>query len=498
MKITNVETNENSTVTLTIAVDHDTFEPALQKSYLKNRGRINVPGFRKGKAPRKMIESMYGSGVFYEDAIDLCYPDAYEAAIAEQKLDEVGFPQTKILEVNDDGFTFEAIVSIRPEVKLGTYKGLTAPKTPEAVTESDIEAEMQPYISRATRLVSVDRAVADGDTAVIDFEGFDKGVPFDGGKGENFDLVIGSGSFVPGFEEQLIGMKIGDQKEIDITFPENYHADLAGKPVVFKVKINEVKVSEKPEIDDEFAKDVSTFETLKEFKADLEAKVKTRREEESVQKFEDAIMQQLVDNMEVTIPETMVVVQVDKLLEDYTRRLASQGISMEDYARMTGGNMDMVRQSMRPTALFQVQSQLALDAVAKAEKFKITDADVAAEVKELAELYKVSEEQVKAAVPDETLRSDLLVKRAAELVISESKDGPLPEKKEEKEAKKTTKKATKTEKKEDKADEKTEKKADAEKTDAPKKRAPRKKAEDSGEEKPKTTRKKKADPASEE
>ena len=235
MKVTNVEKKEKSTVELTIQVEAQEFEDAVQKAYLKNRAHISVPGFRKGKAPRKIIEGMYGSGVFYEDAINIVYPGAYEEAVKEQGLDDVGYPQTEVVEVGKEGFTFKALVSVRPEVKLGQYKGLTAPKAEPAVTDEDIENELKPYITRATRLVSVDREAQNGDTAVIDFEGFDNGVAFEGGKGENYSLELGSGSFVPGFEEQIVGLKAGDEKELNITFPEDYHAELAGKAVVFKV-----------------------------------------------------------------------------------------------------------------------------------------------------------------------------------------------------------------------------------------------------------------------
>ena len=263
MKVTNVEKKENSTVELTIHVEADEFEAAVQKAYLKSRSRIAVPGFRKGKAPRKIIEGMYGSGVFYEDAINDVYPGAYEAAVKEQGLEDMGHPVMDIVEVNkEQGLIFTALVSVRPEAKVKEYKGLTAPKAEVSITDEDVENELQPYVRRATRLISVDREVKLGDTAVIDFEGFEDGKPFEGGKGENYSLEIGSGSFVPGFEDQLIGLKAGDEKDLDITFPEDYVADLAGKAVVFKVKVKEVKESQIPTVDDEFAKDVSEFETL--------------------------------------------------------------------------------------------------------------------------------------------------------------------------------------------------------------------------------------------
>ena len=428
MKVTNVEKKEKSTVELTIQVEAQEFEDAVQKAYLKNRAHISVPGFRKGKAPRKIIEGMYGSGVFYEDAINIVYPGAYEEAVKEQGLDDVGYPQTEVVEVGKEGFTFKALVSVRPEVKLGQYKGLTAPKAEPAVTDEDIENELKPYITRATRLVSVDREAQNGDTAVIDFEGFDNGTPFEGGKGENYDLKLGSGAFVPGFEEQIIGMKAGEEKDLDITFPEDYHADLAGKAVVFHVKVNEVKESQAPAVDDEFAKDVSEFETLEAFRADLKEKVTQRRQQQAQADFENAVMDQLVEDMECEIPDGMVEVQVDRLMDDYAMRLQGQGISMDDYMKMMGMSPEMLRTSARPAALKQVQTELALTAVADAEKLEVTEEELEAEFSRLAEQYGLKVEQVKAAVPAEDLKKDLRLKKASSLVIAEAKSGKAKKK----------------------------------------------------------------------
>ena len=431
MKVTNVEKKENSTVELTIQVEAADFEAAVQKAYLKNRSRISVPGFRKGKAPRKIIESMYGTAVFYEDAINDVYPAAYEAAVQEQGLEDMGHPVMDIVEVGkEQGLIFTALVSVRPEVKLGQYKGLTAPKDVAEVTEQDIDAEMEPYIKRATRQVSVDTEIRMGDTAVIDFEGFDNGVAFEGGKGENYSLEIGSGSFVPGFEDQLIGMKAGEEKEINITFPEDYVPDLAGKAVVFKVKVNEVKEPQVPQVDDE---------------------------------FEEAILKQLVDNMQADIPDGMVETQLDKLMDEYAMRMQSQGMSVNEYLKMMGMTPEMMRSSAKPSALRQVQIQLALNAVAEAEKIEISDEDCQEEIKKLAEQYKLTEDQVKAAVPMENLKSDLRLQKASDLVIAEAKVGEAP-------------KAEETEEK-------------------PKKTTRKKKTEEAaeGEEKPKRTRKKKVE-----
>ena len=431
MKVTNVEKKEKSTVELTIQVEAAEFEEAVQKAYLKNRSRIAVPGFRKGKAPRKIIENMYGAGVFYEDAINAVYPGAYEAAVKEQGLEDMGHPVMDIVEVGKDGLTFTALVSVRPEVKLNQYKDLTAPKTVTEVTEEDIEKELQPYVRRATRLVAVERAIQKGDTAVIDFEGFDNGVAFEGGKGENYSLEIGSGSFVPGFEDQLIGLKAGDEKDLDITFPEDYVKDLAGKSVIFKIKVHEVKESQAPQVDDEFAKDVSEFETLADFKKDLGEKLAKRREDQAQENFENAIMEQLVDNLEAEIPDGMVETQLDRIMDEYAMRMQSQGMSMKDYMDMMGMNANMMRASAKPAALRQVQLELALTAVAEAEKIEISEEDCEKEIANLADQYKLSVDQVKATISTDMLKRDLRLQKASELVIAEAKVGEAPEKKEE-------------------------------------------------------------------
>ena len=427
MKVTSVEKKEKSTVELTIQVEADVFEAAVQQAYLKNRASINVPGFRKGKAPRKVIEGMYGSGVFYDDAIEATYPAAYAEAVKEQGLDDVGYPKVELVEVGKDGFTFKALVSVRPEVKLGDYKGLTAPKNEPAVTDKDVDAELKPYIDRATRLVSVEREAQNGDTVVIDFEGFDNGVAFEGGKGENYDLKLGSGSFVPGFEEQLVGAKAGEEKDLNITFPEDYHADLAGKAVVFHVKVKEVKESQVPEVDDEFAKDVSEFETLEAFRADLKSKLELRRQTHAQNDFENQVMERLIANMECEIPDGMVDVELDRMMDDYAMQLQNQGISMEDYQKMLGVNGDMIRDSARPDALRRIQTRLALTAVADAENLEVSDEEVEAEINRLAKQYQLEADQVKAAIPAEDLKRDLKMRKASDLVISSAKVGKAPE-----------------------------------------------------------------------
>lgn len=454
MKVTSVEKKEKSTVELTVQVEAEQFEAAVQKVYLRTRGRITVPGFRKGKAPRKIIEGMYGSGVFYEDAINDVYPAAYEEAVKEQGLDDVGYPRVEIVKADREGLIFKALVSVRPEVKLGTYKGLTAPKEEVKVTEKDIDGELKPYVDRATRLVSVKRKAKKGDTAVIDFEGFDNGTPFEGGKGENYDLKLGAGMFVPGFEEQVIGMKAGEEKDIDITFPEDYHAELAGKAVIFHVKVNEVKEPQAPEVDDEFAKDVSEFETLADFRKSLGDKLLERRQAQAKADFENAVLEQLVENMECEIPDGMVERQTDQLMEDYAMRLRNQGVTLDNYMTMMGMTPEAMRASAKPSALKQVQIELALAAVAQAEDIQVSDEECDAEAEKLAEQYNMPLEQVKATVTADSLRKDLTLRKANDLVLSSAKAG------------KTRKKAApkKTEEGEEKPKRTRKKKAEAEET----------------------------------
>jgi len=435
MKVTNVEKREKSVVALTVQVDAEAFEAAVQAAYLKNRGKLSVPGFRRGKAPRKILEGMYGAGVFYDDAINALYPEAYEAAVKEQGLDDVGYPQVEVLDASkENGFTFLALVSVRPEATVSQYKELMAPKAEVTVTDEDIEGELKPYIDRATRLVSVDRPLENGDTAVIDFEGFDNGTPFEGGKGEDYSLELGSGSFVPGFEEQLVGLKAGDEKDLDITFPEDYVPELAGKQVVFKVKVKEAKESQVPTVDDEFAKDVSEFETLEAFKADLGEKLKARRELQAEQDFQNGVMEQLVAHMECEIPDAMVRIQTDRIMDDYAMRMRAQGLSVEDYMKVMGMNEQTMRASMQPAALRQVQAELALEAVAKLENIEVSQEEIEAEVNRLAESYGMEADQVKAAVAEEDLVRDLRLKKANEIVMSNAKVGqpPVEEKAEEK------------------------------------------------------------------
>ena len=435
MNVKSVEKQEKSAVELVIEIGGEEFEAAVQKAYLKQRSKINVPGFRKGKAPRKIIEGMFGSGVFYEDAINELYPKAYAEAVEQEKLDVVSWPNVEVLEAGKDGLTFKATVTVRPEVKLGEYKGLTAEKEEVKITDEDIDNELKPYINRASRMVTVEREAQNGDTVVIDFEGFKDGVPFDGGKAEGHSLELGSGAFIPGFEDQLVGTKAGDEKDVNVTFPEEYHAeDLAGAPVVFKVKVHEVKEKQLPTVDDEFAKDVSEFDTLEAFKKDLADKLTERREAQAKRAFEAAIMEQVMDNMEVEIPDAMVAYETDQMVEDMARRIQAQGIPFEQYMAMTGMTIDIVRSQAAAAAMERVRRDLALGAVVAAENIEISDEDLEAEYKRLADEYHMELDQVKAAAPAEDVKKGLAIQKAEQVIYDSAKVGKAPAKK------KTTKK----------------------------------------------------------
>ena len=443
MNVKSVEKQEKSTVELVIEVGREEFEAAIEKVYKKQRGSINVPGFRKGHAPRKVIEGMYGSGVFYEDAMNEVYPTAYAQAIEQEKLDAVAWPQVEIQEVGKDGFTFKAVVTVRPEVTLGEYKGLSAEKEAAEVTDEDLDGELKPFISRATRIVTVEREAKNGDTVVIDFEGFKDGAPFEGGKAEGYSLELGSGSFIPGFEEQVVGLKAGDEKDLDVTFPADYQAEeLAGAPVVFKVKVNEVKEKQEPVVDDEFAKDVSEFDTLADLKKDLGEKLKARREEQADRSFREALMEQVIANMQVEIPDAMVDYQAEKLLNSYAQRITSQGIPFENYLSMMGMSMDDMKAQSAEAALHQVQHDLALGAIVKAEQIEITDEELEAELVRLAGQYQMELDDVKKAVNADDVKADLAEKKAADLIFDSAKVGKAPAKKA---AKKTAKKAEEAE-----------------------------------------------------
>ena len=416
MTVKSCEKLEKSRVALTIETSAEEFEAAVNKAYLKMRGKINVPGFRVGKAPRKIIEKMYGEEVFYEEAVNIILPDAYEDAVKEQKLDVVGYPEVELESCTKDGVVFKCTVAVYPEVKLGQYKGLEAPKAEVKVAAADVNARLKEMADRNSRLVSVERAVKKGDTADIDFEGFDNGVAFDGGKGENFDLEIGSGSFVPGFEEQLIGMKAGEEKDIDITFPENYAPELAGKPVVFHVKVNEVKVKEVPAVDDEFAKDVSEFDTLKELKADIKKKMTAERTEAAQRAFEDVLMAKVAEGVEAEIPHEMVELQAERMMEQFKQQLAAQGIPFDQYLKMTGTTEADFRKQADGPAAEQVKMDLAVEAIIKAEGLEATDEDVENELKNVAEKYGMDLETVKKYLRPEDVKEQVIREKAVKVV----------------------------------------------------------------------------------
>ena len=416
MTVKSCEKLEKSRVALTIETSAEEFEAAVNKAYLKMRGKINVPGFRVGKAPRRIIEKMYGAEVFYEEAVNIILPDAYEAAVKEQGLETVGYPQVELESCTKDGVVFKCTVAVYPEVKLGQYKGLEAPKAEVKVAAADVNARLKEMADRNSRLVSVERAVKKGDTADIDFEGFDNGVAFDGGKGENFDLEIGSGSFVPGFEEQLIGMKAGEEKDIDITFPENYTPELAGKPVVFHVKVNEVKVKEVPAIDDEFAKDVSEFDTLKDLKADIKKKMTAERTEAAQRAFEDVLMAKVAEGVEADIPQEMVELQAERMMEQFKQQLASQGIPFDQYLKMTGTTEADFRQQAEGPASEQVKMDLAVEAIIKAEGLEASDEDVENEMKSVAEKYGMDLDTVKKYLRPEDVKEQVVREKVMKLV----------------------------------------------------------------------------------
>ena len=471
MSVKSCEKVEKSQVALTIEVGAAEFEAAVEKAYQKMRRKINVPGFRPGKAPRKIIEGMYGAEVFFEEAINIAFPDAYEAAVKEQELQVVGYPSVEMVgEVTKEGFTFKATAPVYPEVTLGQYKGLSAAKDEVKVSAADVDERLKQLSDRNTRLVSVEREAKEGDTAVIDFEGFLDGKPFDGGKGENHNLELGSHTFVPGFEEQIVGMKAGDEKDLDITFPEDYHADLAGKAVVFKVKVHEVKEKQVPELDDEFAKDVSEFDTLKELKADLKKKITEERQKDADRAFEDALMEQVAQGITADIPDAMVENQARQFLDNFKMQIAQQGIPYDQYMKMTGMDEGKLLDDAKEPALRQVRMDLAVAAIIKAESIEASDEDVEAEFQKLAGQYGMDVEMVKKYLQAEQVK-DQIVSQKAVAVVVDSATAVKPEKKT---AKKSTKKADEAEAE---GEEKPAKKTAAKKTS--------KKAEEAeGEEKP--------------
>ena len=429
-----VENLEKNMAKLTIEVSAEEFEKAVQNAYLRSRGKITIPGFRKGKAPRVMIEKMYGAGIFFEDAANALIQAEYPKAADESGLEIVSQPEIDVVQIEKGkAFIFTAEVAVKPEVTLGKYKGLEVEVTPADVTEEEIAAELKREQENNSRTIDVDdRAVADGDMVTLDFEGFVDGVAFEGGKGTDYPLTIGSNSFIPGFEEQLVGAEIGVEKEVNVTFPENYHAnDLAGKAAVFKCTVKAIKVKELPELDDEFAKDVSEFDTLDAYKADIEKKLKERKEAVAKREREDKAVDAVIENAQMDIPEA-IQNQIQQLMQDFIRRMQAQGLSIDQYYQFTGLDNAKIQEQMRPQALKRIQSRLVLEKIAETENIQISDEKFEEELKAMADMYKMEVEKLKEVMGDyekEQIKKDMAVQEAVTLVAESAK---VVEKKEEK------------------------------------------------------------------
>ena len=426
MKLTNVEKKEKNLVVLNITVEADVFAAACERSYRKNVGSINIQGFRKGKAPRKIIEKLYGPEIFYDDAMNECIPDAFEAAVAEAGLKVVSQPSITAVDVQDGEFLFTAEVYVKPEVALKEYKGLEVEKEETEVAAEEVEAELARMQARNARQVSVERESKKGDVVNLDFDGSVDGVAFEGGKGEKFDLELGSGMFIPGFEEQLEGKNVGDECDVTVTFPEDYQEkSLAGKPAVFKCKINEIKENQKPELDDEFAKDVSEFDTFAELKADVEKKLQESKAERAETAYVERVMDKVIEGMEAEIPDAMVETQLDRVAEDFSYRLAMQGMDFQTYLKMTGMDQNMFRQVFTPQALRQVKIRLALEKVAELEGLDVTEEDLNAEFDKLAENNKMDINNVKELLAAEDLKMDMVCQKAHDLILENTKAVPM-------------------------------------------------------------------------
>lgn len=413
---------EGNVVNFKLTIDNDKFEAAINKAYNKNKGRFNIAGFRKGKAPRKIIEANYGKGVFYEDAIDIVFPEEYPAAIDALELSPIDRPSIDVEEISkDNGLVLVVQVEVKPVFALGQYKGIEVAKVAYTVSDEDVEKELKNLQERASRLVDTDKEIENGDTANIDFEGFKDGVAFDGGKAEGHDLVIGSGAFIPGFEEQLVGKKAGEEVDVEVTFPKDYHAeDLAGAPVVFKVKVNAVKVKELPELDDEFAKDTTEFESLEELKADLKAKAEKEAAEKAKAEERNAVVEKAVANTEVEIPATMIESQIDSSIMELNYSLQYQGFSIEQLLEMTGKTMQELRDEKREDAEKAVKASLVIDAIATAENVTVSDEEVGAEVSKMAEAYNMTVEQITEALKQtdlDDIKGQLRITKAIDLLV---------------------------------------------------------------------------------
>ena len=427
-----VENLEKNMAKLTIEVSAEDFEKALQKAYEKNKNKIAVNGFRKGKVPRAVIEKVYGAGVFYEDAANILIPEEYSKVAEESKLDIVSQPEIDVTQIEKGkSFIFTAEVALKPEVTLGDYLGVEIEKVDTKVTADDVKAELEKVREQNARLVDVtSRGVKDKDQAVIDFEGFVDGVPFEGGKGTDYPLTIGSHSFIDNFEEQLIGAKIGKEVEVNVTFPENYQAaELAGKPATFKVTVKAIKVKELPKLDDDFAKDVSEFETLADYKADIKKNLTEKKKEEAKREKEARAVAKAVENASMEIPEGMIKLQVNNMVNEFAQRLQMQGLSIEQYIQYMGSNHQQFMESLKPEAVTRIKNSLVLEAVVKAENITATEDDFEEEVKRMADMYKMEVDKVKEILGDnekEQIMSDLAIQKAAELIASKAVEKAAP------------------------------------------------------------------------
>ena len=418
MNVKSIERNGNE-ATIVVEIDKELMESGVNKAYLKARKQIMIPGFRKGKAPRKMIEAMYGAHVFYEDGLEEIFPEVYDFAVAKQEgLKAIGRPSLTDMQIGEDGgVTLTLTTEVYPEVTLGQYKGLEVEKAEATVTDEQVQAELDRMAQNVASTETVERAAEMGDTANIDFEGFDNGVPFEGGKGENFDLKLGSGQFVPGFEEQVVGMSAGEEKDIDITFPEDYHKDLAGKPVVFHVKLNKVTVTNVPEQDDEFAKDVSEFDTLEELKADIRAKALEQAEKRIASDFENAAVEKAAENTTVDMPKALVENELDTQMERFAYQLQMSGYSMEQYAKMMGGDVSTMRNAFRPAAEKQAKISVTLEKIVEVEGLTASEEEIEEEFKSLAEQYQLEVDKVKEMVPMAELTGSLTTRKAVKVIV---------------------------------------------------------------------------------
>ena len=417
MNVKNIERKGNET-TIVVEIDKELMESGVQKAYMKARKNILIPGFRKGKAPRKMIEAMYGAHVFYEDGLEEIFPEVYKAAVVDQDVKAVGRPNLTDMDISDEGVvTLTLTTEVYPEVTLGDYKGLEVEKEEASVSEEQVEAELDRMAQNVASTETVERAAEMGDTANIDFEGFHNGVPFDGGKGDNFDLKLGSGSFVPGFEEQVVGMSAGEEKDIDITFPEDYHKDLAGKAVVFHVKVNKVSVTNVPAKDDEFAKDVSEFDTLEELKNDIRAKAQEDLEKKINNAFEQACVEKAAENTTVDMPKALVEAELDNQMERFGYQLQMSGYSMDAYAKMMGGDMNTMRNAFRPAAEKQAKINVTLSKIAEVESIAVSEEDINEELESMAKQYNLELEKVKEMVPVEEVKASLETRKAIKVIV---------------------------------------------------------------------------------